>query len=138
MTRALRSGWLVVLFVCFMEASASAQMMDLSKALVGKWDGEYKTRGRDDPNRTLIIKSVTERDGKWFAEGLYGITGKGLGKVMIDVDASGRRPSIQFTTGANSVVRLELFDAKSLVGTLTLAGSREGGSDRGIKLNKVE
>ena len=96
------------------------------------------TRGRDDPNRTLIIRSVTERNGKWFAEGLYGITGKGLGKVTIDVDTSGRRPAVQFTTGANSIVRMELIDGTSLVGTLTLSGSREGGSDRGIKLDRVK
>jgi hypothetical protein len=130
--------WFAMLVVLLWGAGASAQG-DLSKALVGKWEGDLQFRGsRAETGRTLVIKSVTERDGKWVADGLYGVTGKGMDKVAIDVDASGKRPAIQFTTDANSVVRLELLEAKSLVGTLTLAGSRKGGADRGLKLEKVE
>lgn len=132
------STWFAMVVVLLWATGVGAQA-DLGKALVGKWEGDLQFRSsRAETGRTLVIKSVTERDGKWVGEGLYGVTGKGLDKVVIDVDASGKRPSIQFTTDANSVVRLELLDAKSLVGTLVLAGSRKGGADRGLKLEKVE
>lgn len=116
-----------------------AAQTDPSAALVGKWEGELHFRtSTADAGRTLVIKSVTGQDGKWVADGLYGTTGKNLGKVAIDVDTGGRRPSLQFTTDANTVVKLELLDAKSLVGTLTLAGSRKGGADRTLRLEKKE
>lgn len=41
-------------------------------------------------------------------------------------------------TDANTVVKLELLDPKTLVGTLTLAESRKGGADRSLKLEKKE
>jgi hypothetical protein len=117
---------------------ASAQV-DLGKALVGTWEGELTFRtSTADTNRTLVIKSVAQQDGKWVGDGLYGTTGKNLSKVSIDVDVTGRRPSLQFTSSEGSVIKLELLDPKSLVGTLTLSGSRKGGADRPLKLEKKE
>jgi len=71
--------------------------VDLAKSLVGKWEGEATWAGSAgsvvaDANRTLIIDAVTQKDGKWVATGRYGITGKGLGKVDIEVDEGGGSP----------------------------------------------
>jgi len=130
---------LFTVVLALLAATASDAQTDLSKALIGKWQGEAQELGRGDPNRTLVIESVAEKDGKWVAEGRYGITGKGLGKVQIDVDRSGQWPSIRFVTGANSTVRLNLVDEKSMVGKMTLAGtSRFHGNDRSMSLLKVE
>ena len=120
--------------------SASEAQTDAAKAPVGKWEGEVQQRGvgSGDPNRTLIIQSVGEKDGKWVAEGRYGVTGKGLGRVQIDVDTSSKWPSIRFVTGANSTVSLNLLDEKSMAGTITLAGTSQVGNDRSMKLGKVE
>ena len=77
---------------------------DLAKALVGKWEGDVQWvggagSGAGDPNRTLVIDSVEQKDGKWVATGKYGVTGKGLGKVEIEVGDSGNRPFISVLTG---------------------------------------
>ena len=114
---------------------------DLAKALVGKWEGDVQWAGgagTGDPNRTLIIESVTQKDGKWVATGRYGVTGKGLGKVEIEVDDSGSRPFIRFVTGGNSTVRLALTDAKYLIGTLTLPGTSQRGNDRPMRLERKD
>jgi hypothetical protein len=114
---------------------------DLAKALVGKWEGAVEWAGgagsgAGDPNRTLIIDSVDQKDGKWVATGRYGITGKGLGKVEIEVGDSGSRPFLRFVTGANSTVRLTLAGPKELAGTLTLSGTSQRGNDRRMTLQK--
>jgi hypothetical protein len=122
-------------------ASAWAQE-DPAKALVGKWEGEVTWAGSagsvmGDPNRTLIIESVTQKDGKSVAMGKYGITGKGLGKVEIEVDGSGSRPSLRFATAATTI-RLTLTGAKELTGTMTLVGASQRGGDRPFRLEKKD
>ncbi len=132
----MRFPFTVVL--ALLAATASYAETDLSKALMGKWQGEVEEWGSGDRNRTLVIESVAEKDGKWVAEGRYGITGKGMGKVQIDIDRSGQWPLIKFVTGANSKVRLNLMDEKSMVGKMTLAGTSQRGNDRQMRLLKVE
>ena len=116
---------------------------DLAKALVGKWEGEVQwARGAGsatgDPNRTLIIESVEQKDGKWVATGRYGVTGKGLGKVEIEVEESGGRPVIRFVTAGPSTVRLSLVGAKDLTGTMTITGASRQGNERQMKLEKKD
>ena len=131
---------LFAVVLALLVGTASEAQTDAAKALVGKWEGELQQRGvgGGDPNRTLIIQSVGEKDGKWVAAGRYGVTGKGLGSVQIDVDTSSKWPSIRFVTGANSTVRLNLLDEKSMAGTITLTGTSQAGNDRSMKMGKVE
>ena len=108
------------------------------KALIGKWQGEIRYAGvGGNPNRILIIESVSQKDGKWIAEGLYGVT-KASGRVNIEVDMASKWPSIRFVTDANSTVKLILLDEKSLTGTITWSGTSQRGNDRAMKLDKVE
>ena len=111
-----------------------------AKGLIGKWEGEVQWQGTKagEAGRTLVIDSVDEKDGKWIARGRYGVTGKGLGPVEIEVNDPASRPWIQFTTGANSRVRLDLVDPKNLTGTLTFAGASQRGNDRPIRLERKE
>lgn len=119
--------------------TVSEAQTDPGKSLIGKWEGEVQLAGAGgDRNRTLIIQSVGEKDGKLVAEGRYGVTGKGLGKVQIEVSTSGKWPSIRFVTGANSTVRLDLIDEKSMTGKMTLAGASQHGSDRAMNLKRVD
>lgn len=117
---------------------------DPANALVGKWEGAVEWAsgagsGAGDANRTLIIQSVEQKDGKWVATGRYGITGKGLPKVEIEVGDSGGRPFIRFVTGGPSTVRLTLTGAKELTGTTTLVGASSGrGNDRALRLEKKD
>lgn len=120
--------------------SLSCAQGDLARSLVGTWEGELQTLGkgtRGDPHRTLIIRSVSQKEGKWIGEGRFGVTGKSLGPVQMEVDTNGMRPSIRFATGANATVRLELLEEGHLIGTLTrreMGGTL--GNDRAIKLEK--
>jgi hypothetical protein len=116
---------------------------DAAKSLVGKWEGEVTWAASagaatGDPNRTLIIQSVEQKDGKLVATGRFGITGKGLGKVDIEVDEGGGRPFIGFVTGGNSTVRLTLTGAKELTGTLKLIGTSQRGNERPLRLEKKD
>jgi hypothetical protein len=55
----------------------------------------------------------------------------------MEVDASGGHPSIRFVTRTNTTVRLELFEEKHLVGTITMPSERFG-NDRAMTLEKKE
>ena len=123
--------------------SSGWAQVDFAKALVGKWEGAIEWAGSagsamGDPNRTLIIQSVEQKDGKWVATGRFGITGKGLGKVEIEVDEGGGRPFIRFVT-ATSTVRLSLVGTKELIGTTTIPGLTMGrGGDRPLRFEKKD
>ena len=112
---------------------------DLAKSLVGKWEGDIQliasVGSSGDPNRTLINESVDQKEGKWVARGRYGVTGKGLGKVDIEVDESSGRPSIRFVTGAGSTVRLSLIGPKDMSGTIRLTGEAR---ERPMRLEKKD
>jgi hypothetical protein len=127
-------------------ASPGSAQEDRTKALVGKWEGAVEWAGGagntalGDPNRTLIIESVTEKDGKWVGTGKYGVTGRGLGKVDIEIEDSG---GLTFTTSANTTVRLSPSGPKQLTGTTTLPSttgrtSQARGNDRPVKLEKKD
>ena len=122
--------------------SSGFGQVDLAKALVGKWEGELELASgvTGNPNRTLIIESVTQRDGNWVGTGRFGITGQGLGKVEIEISDSGGRPFIRFVTGAPSTVRLQLTGARELTGATTFSGASNTGrgNDRALKLEKKD
>ena len=115
---------------------------DLAKSLVGKWEGELElaSGATGDPRRTLIIESVTQKDGKWAGTGRFGISGQGLGKVEIEVTESNGRPFIRFVTGAPSTVRLSLTGARELIGATTFSGASNTGrgNDRALRLEKKD
>jgi len=112
---------------------------DLAKSLVGKWEGDIQfiasVGASGDPNRTLIIESADQKEGKWVPRGRYGVTGKGLGKVDIEVDESSERSSIRFVTGAGSTVRLSLIGPKDMSGTIRPRGEAR---DRPMRLEKKD
>jgi hypothetical protein len=130
----------VLIALAVLVASSGAQE-DLTKALVGRWEGDVQivgVKGNPDQNRTLVIESVTQSDGQWTGKGKFGITGKGLGPVQIEIEPSGGRPSIRFVTGANATVRLQLADEKHLVGTRSAPGAGVRGSqDRPVRLERI-
>ncbi len=112
---------------------------DLAKSLVGKWEGDIQLRASvgsaDARNRTLNIESVDQKEGKWVARGRYGVTGKGLSKVNIEVDEGSGRPSIRFLTGAGSIVGLSLIGPKDMSGTIRITGEAR---ERPMRLEKKD
>lgn len=101
----------------------AAGQADLGRALVGRWEGALGNlvgvRDPANPHRTLVIDAVEPRDGRPTARGQFGISGGPLGPVAIDIDTSGARPTLKFTSPAGFAVRLDLLDDRHLNGTFT-------------------
>jgi hypothetical protein len=108
---------------------------DLAAQLVGKWEGtQYQTVKGGSEDRTLIISSVTQREGKWIAEGRYGV--KGGAKVQIEVDTTGQWPSLRWAMPNGNTVQVSLINPKTLSGKVTLVGTITGDRDRALTLEK--
>jgi len=124
--RRLALGLGVALAASLLVASGADAQADLAKTLVGTWEGEIQTLGmgnREDPHRTLRILSVTERQGRWVGAGRFGITGKGLGPVDVELRYGDRLG----VTGRNGSGKTTLLQA--LVGEVPLTeGTRRVGS----------
>jgi hypothetical protein len=137
--RAVRMALFVVAGLLAGTGVAAAQA-DLSK-LVGTWKGELQQRTQKgaDPTIVLIIKSVKQEDGKWVADARVGPTEDKTGKVNLEIDTSGSKPSLRWTGGAGAAYDLSLLDDRNLVGTAVLTTSQagRGARDRPVKLEKV-
>jgi hypothetical protein len=93
--------------------------------------------------RILDIDSVSLKDGNWVVQGRYGIPGKGLGRVNIDITDSGKQPAIRFLSGAYSTINLRLLGQEHLIGGIRIpggtdAGLRGGGNESTMPLERVE
>jgi hypothetical protein len=128
-----------VLLIAAVASPAMAQSWDaarLSTALIGRWEGETAPRAgrmdRNPPERTLIITSITGAASPWVADAEYGISGSTMSPTPVQVIADGPALSIQFRTGANSSVTLQLIN-NALVGSLQLSGAT---ADWSMKLEK--
>lgn len=107
--------------------------VDLSKVLVGRWEGEgqgpkvrtgYRPKGRkpykdkSEDDRTLVIGQVREQEGKWIVEGAkYGRAGERLHGVEVVLDVNGDDVVIQFDTRDDAHMKLKLTKENFLVGT---------------------
>lgn len=139
------TGWcmktMVVLGLLGLALSESQAQADLSKVLVGRWDGEieFPFRTPEGPDRTLIIKSVRQEGGTWTADVLYGITGKGTGPVSATIEVVSGEVILKFLTQANSAVTLRLYKEKNLFGSFRLMGAGAGAPrEYRMKLTKIE
>ena len=129
---------LLALIVALISPTAPAlAQSDPAAQLVGKWEGTQRQQGKGgSEDRTLIISSVTQREGKWIADGRFGV--KGGAKVQIEVDTTGQWPSLRWAMPNGNAVRVNLINPKTLSGKVTLAGSGQRDRDRALTLEKVE
>jgi hypothetical protein len=125
--------------VTFVTAAICDGETDLSKVLVGRWQGEIGGWRAGTGDRTLIITALTQRDGQWTAHALYAITGHGFVNVDIEVDNSREWPWLRFATTAKppSIVRLNLLNGTTLVGTFTRPAGGFTQWDYSIRFDKV-
>src|SRR5262245_32148489 len=116
-------------------SSAIGAQAQYSSVLVGKWEGAARFPAvRDNPNRTLIIDSVSEGSSPLTVKGKFGPTGQQLSPITGTLEIASGAPRLQFTSGANLPVLLELQGDKDLVGTITVLG----GHPREMRLKKVQ
>jgi len=110
---------------------------DPAAQLVGTWEGtQHQTGKGGSEDRTLIVSSVTQKEGKWIADGRYGA--QGGAKVQIEVDMTGRWPSLRWAMPNGNTVQVNLINPKTLSGKVTLVGSGPRDRDRALTLEKVK
>jgi hypothetical protein len=91
--------------------------------LVGTWTGRVDLH--DEPERTLVIKSVAREADIWIASIEYGPTGKKLSAVSARVEKQGDATRLSFPISTTSKVELSLVTERELRGLLKIAA--EGG-----------
>jgi len=138
MTRVLPLALVIWLLV----AGPAAGQADLSKLLVGRWEGEIAQRfvRTENPGVALVIGSVKEEGGRWIAAARAGARTGGVGPINLEIDASGSRPWVRWTSQSGIIYSLNLMDAQNLVGTATLPTSMagQGERERPVRLQKKE
>ena len=107
----------------------SESQPDLSKVLVGKWEGNAPRASGGDPRRTLVFESVRQEGGRWIAEAKFGIPGRPLVPVDVTLDVTGAIVRVQFSPGIGFNWDLTLLSDKLLAGSIrrqTSLGHVEG------------
>jgi hypothetical protein len=102
-----------------------AEEMDLAKALVGKWEGEFQRRGKGQGTpstqnvRTLEIESVRKQDGKWVVEKVqYGLPGK-MRPENVKLNMTGSDVRLELgVPGVGGRLSVKLIGEDTLKGTI--------------------
>jgi hypothetical protein len=139
----IASRVLVVVVVVLAGMGVAPAQVDLAKVLVGKWEGEQEmmTDRSANPARSLEITSVKQEDGKWVADGRFGTPGGAIGRVKIEIDNSGKIPSLRWTGSSGAAYDLSLLNEKNLAGKVTLTmgqGGSQRGRERSLRLQKKD
>ncbi len=121
------------------QLSAAAQV-DVSGALVGKWEGEVepliaKRPDRWGTQRTLLVTSARQEDGGWRVEAAYGVAEGKLAPVAVTVEVAGADVILRFRSRVDRAVTLHLREGEHLVGSIKMMA---GKAERGIRLKKVK
>ncbi|HKC97290.1 MAG TPA: hypothetical protein VKG20_04615 [Methylomirabilota bacterium] len=96
---------------------AHAQDESVQK-MVGTWKGKIELL--DQPDRTLIVKSVTRAGGIWIASVEYGPTGQKLDAFEGRVEQARGAPTLTFHISTTRKVELALVSQTELRGQLKI------------------
>ena len=110
--------------------------LDPAKVLVGPWEGSIQA----PPHRefTLIIESVTPKEGGWVARGRFGLKdGNVRPPLPIPVSQQGGDIILEFRARENPV-RLKLVGERKLEGTINVVGAMGKTRNQPFKFEKVE
>jgi hypothetical protein len=104
------------------------------RGLVGTWQGQVDVRR--EPERTLVIESVTRRGDRWIANIQYGTTGQALARLEAEVEVSGPTPTLMFATSADNKTELKLVSERELFGFLKIRAEGQSWVSRKMRLEK--
>jgi hypothetical protein len=105
------------------------------RGLIGTWQGQVDVRR--EPERTLVIESVTRRGDRWIANIQYGTTGQALARLEAQVDVSGPTPTLMFATSADNKTELKLVSERELFGFLKIRAEGHSWVSRKMRLEKT-
>jgi hypothetical protein len=104
--------------ILLMLGVAGAQDEGIQK-MVGRWQGKVDLR--EEPERTLVIKSVRQEREGWIASIDYGPTGKSASAFEARIEREHGAPTMTFAMSTTSKVELQLFSERELRGVLKVA-----------------
>jgi hypothetical protein len=120
--------------VLLMLGVAHAQDEGFQK-MIGTWQGKVDVR--DEPERTLVIKSVAREGDIWIASIDYGPTGKRLSALQARVDRQRGTPTLAFPTSTTSKVELQLVSERELRGLFKVSDGTGSWVGRKMLLQKT-
>jgi hypothetical protein len=113
---------------------AGAQDEGVQK-MVGNWHGKVDLR--EEPERTLLIKTVNLERGVWIADIDYGQTGKRLSSLQARIERQHGTPTMTFAMSTTSKVELQLVSERELRGVLKVADGTGSWVTRRMSLQKT-
>lgn len=99
---------------------SSVAQEDLSRVLVGTWEGDISAKPQSQSRRVLIIESVHEQDGRWIVDAAeYGRPGWYMHREPVVLKTRGDDVSLQFGRPAyDGLLSLGFVSADTLAGTV--------------------
>jgi hypothetical protein len=131
----LAVGYVFIQVILGLGSPASAEV-DLAKVLVGRWEGTVETK---NPERVLIINSVSPKDNGWIGEGRFAVPPNKGQKITINISSQDGKIVLDFEAGGamHNPWHFTLVGDNQLEGTGNFVGGRTN-RDRAAKLKKVE
>ena len=120
--------------VLLMLGVAHAQDPAIQK-LVGTWEGKVDVR--DEPERTLVIKSVAQERGQWIANIDYGTTGRTMNELQARIEQQRGTPTLTFASSTTNKVELQLVSDRELRGLLKVSDGAGSWVARKMALKKT-
>jgi hypothetical protein len=108
----------VAILVVLALGVAHAQDQPFQK-MVGTWKGKLDVH--DDPDQTLVIKSIAREGDIWIANIEYGTTGKPLSAMPARVEKQGSATTLSFPISTTRKVELSLISERELRGLLKIS-----------------
>jgi hypothetical protein len=129
-------GVAVALGASVLLAFAVAHGQDATvQKLVGRWEGQVDVR--DEPQRTLIIKSIRLQREQWFANIDYGQTGTSLSALEARIERQGEKTTVSFGLSTTRKVELQLISERELQGLLKISDNDGSWVGRKMSLQKT-
>ncbi|MGH7304315.1 MAG: hypothetical protein ACRELZ_13555 [Candidatus Rokuibacteriota bacterium] len=117
-------------------AFAVAQAQDATvQKLVGRWEGKVDVR--DEPGRTLIIRSVILERDQWMANIEYGQPGASLSVLEARIERQGAKTIVSFGLSTTRKVELQLISERELRGLLKISDNDGSWVGRKMSLQKT-
>ena len=115
----------------------SESQADLTKILVGEWEGNFVPLRGGQQQRVLVFESVHHQGEGWVATAKFGRSEESLFPVSVTLAVAGSEVRVKFRVAGSNEANLMLLGDKQLVGTLTIP-TQGGRREVPMTLDKVK
>jgi hypothetical protein len=103
--------------------------------MVGTWQGKLDVR--EEPDRTLVIKSIVREGDVWISNVEFGPTPKSLKTLPARIERQRGTPTLTFPVSATTKVELQLVSERELRGMLKVSDGSGSWVSRKLSLTKT-